>query len=346
MILSIRKDGFGQRVKSLMYAMRFSKSIGHDYQFLWEEKTGSYGALHACKNANDIFEKAYYEKYFVDNLPEKYTPLNSALKREDILYKNNFYTVNGVSEKEVFDACAYKSEFLEIGFNEDIKKSIKFAFSIDVNPETKAIHLRGGDICYGPLKGKSILFQDKVITIPLAKKIIEDSKTDIIVFSQDPDFNLFLNQYDNVIFASDLKKESMQEGVSSVIFDVVLMSRCQEIYAGTSAIPELAAMISGTKLSTALDAYHCQFIVDYLDELVFKDDFKYNKDLEFYFLINLFYYSAIISDVVRMRKISGRMLVVNPENPQSILFGYFFNKEMTEKILKENYFKIKKIMFW
>jgi len=335
MIYSTRDDGFCQRLKSLLRVIRASEIFNEDYRFIWRKKGGEYGAFHACEDVLDVFSKEYVKRKHVTELPGIVDV--SAME----LSKGVTGNYNIIEGWDFLDSRGenYSREFSSIGFSDSINSAITFGKTIDIGSKPVAVHVRGGDICYGVGKNNSFEFQDKVITIPLAKDIARRSDGRVIFFCQDEGFKEKLTGVENAIFPEDLCKDLGMSKLESLMFDVILMSRCEAVFGGKSAVPEVAAMIAGAKQYHPLDKYSPEDIASISRSGELFSDCAQDDDIIYFSLINSLYYSILsecnqndIKDIVK------EAVSVNPNSFQSLFFGYVYEREFLKNCLLGNKF--------
>lgn len=330
MIYSTRNDGFCQRLKSLLRVIRAGEIFDKDYRFVWRKKSGEYGAFHACEDVLDVFSEEYVKRKHVLELP---SVVDISAKDLNKSMAGNYNIIEGWDFLDSKDEN-YSREFSSIVFSDSINSAIDFAKSIDIGSKSVAIHVRGGDICYGAGKNNSFEFQDKVITIPLAKDIARRSDGRVIFFCQDDEFKEQLRGVENAIFPEDLCKNLEMSKLESLIFDVILMSRSGAIFGGTSAVPEVASMLTGAKQYHPLDKYSPGEISSISRSFEFFSDCAHDNDIIYFSLINSLYYSILSeSKLGDIREIVKEAISVNATSFQSLFFGYFYERDFLERRL-------------
>ncbi len=281
-IVSMRTDGFGQRLKVLLFAMRVSKYFDLDMKFVWDRKGGAYGKYHACEEADQTFSSDFLSMHYLEDTPEGVGFNPSKFKEADYFLNDTCYLVNWFSDS-LNHLGGYEREFFSVGFSDVIKSAISAANKISIDSPSSAVHLRGGDILYGPLRCFSTLFQDKIIPISIAKELVSDKSVTWFVFAQDESVSSHLRGFDNVVVSSDLQGDFLTS-VEKVIFDIVLMSRCDRIFGGSSAVCELASLISGVKVIGVSDLYSD----DKINSSIKNDELFMNSLYDKYLMSQLF----------------------------------------------------------
>lgn len=250
MFLANRNDGFGQRLIMLLKAIRLSNLVSQDYKFTWHEKKGEHGSYHAAQDIKHVFSESFIKNHFSNEfIPHSIAQVK---KSEDLLRFDNtkIYAVYSRKLLPYLDQVnpVYLEELNAVKFSDKVNIAIDLAKSVKLDEKAIAIHLRGGDICFGPLKHKSIMFQDKVVPLSVAKTIITHATSSVVVFTQDEKFKRYLSGVGRVIFSDDLMGSGFEDNIEKTMFDIILMSRCETIVGRDSAIPIVASMISGVKI--------------------------------------------------------------------------------------------------
>lgn len=320
-IISIRDDGFCLRLKVMLTALRLANKYNMGMKFMWNEKKGLYGSFHACSDVNEVFSKKFIEKSYLKKRPESGVVLNSKNFNKHKLENQSGLDFLLASEVEL-DGGAYNEEFNEIGFSEKMKNAIKLAESINVD-NVYAMHLRGGDLVYGPLKIYSLIHNDKVMPISVAKEIISISDKKMIIFAQDETVKNELRSFDGTVISSDLST-GLHSREELLIFDLVLMSRCEKIYGGTSGVCQVASLLSGKEILSVYNKYTDSDICS----LILKDEmYKNNQydELMLSFLDIAVYYHSY--DLCEKRAVLEKAVGRDSENYGSklILFFTFFD---------------------
>lgn len=325
MLLVDRNDGFGQRIKALLQGIRLSGLTGQPYKFLWNEKGGIYGSFHSCPPVHEVFNDDYISLHFSKSLASNVAlRLNSQADINEI-NEHDIYSVDGRSR--FLDGLneTYIEEFDKIGFSEKVSSAIAAAYSITLPKIITAIHLRGGDICFGPLKRKSIIFQSKVVPISLAKAIISELDGEALIFSQDEEFKDYFTNFENVIFSSDLMVNSLSSSLEKTIFDIVLMSRCGRIVGGDSAVPLVASMMSGVEIRSPLTYFTSKDIIESIEKDSSFENNLYDLNTQYFITMNLIFH-CLMNGIYeeKMSYLVNKVYLADELSAQSLLFIYLY----------------------
>lgn len=259
--LAKRTDGLGERLRGIINAMALSSIYGGDFKFAWSSNLAK-NEWHSTGTVEKIFSKDFIEKFLIGgdkiSLFKNVSDFFVGCEGDGLFFCDQSIPhfeklINNNPKDDYFKYIEERRKaFWRVGFSNQISDAIDLAKSVKLNKNTIALHLRAGDLIYGNFK-QNISYIGKAIAYPLAFKIAEDAKQagfDVLVFGQDKDLMSIFSKKFNAILAPNLIAEEM--GVNeSAIFDVVLMSRCDKIYAGNSGFSTLSASIG--------DAEHWHF---------------------------------------------------------------------------------------
>ncbi|MCE7520572.1 hypothetical protein LZG37_20745 [Halomonas titanicae] len=296
-IVAARTDGFGQRLKVILLAMKIANNTGLNLRFIWDEKVGEYGSYHSCGDVSDIFSCDFVTEHYLKSIPEGNVFNVDLLKENSSFKRDGFYIL-----PRYYDLYSdgFKREFSDIKFSKPLEKAVENANKVVFEKPTYAMHIRGGDILYGPLRRYSIIHQGKIIPISIAKALLKDKNKNWMVFAQDESVQDYLRGFDNVDISSDFH-ESLITNAEKTIFDMVLMSRCLKIYGGNSGVCDIASMISGNAV-TNIDA---EFSANDIVKIISDDDYYKRKEYDDYLMSQLsttiYFYEN--NKVIRSRKI-------------------------------------------
>lgn len=254
-IVAIRTDGFGQRLKVIISAMQIAVENDLLMRFLWDVKAGEHGKFHSCEPVEEIFSKEFISKHYLGKKPSgpDFYKIKNLIDSEEssILLSREV----GLKPSQFFEL------FENVGFSSKMKNAIALARKVPLSGAS-GLHLRGGDILYGPLRRFSTIHQGRIIPLPIAKVMVNsEPRKQWIIFAQDEPVQKVFEKYENVISSSAFH-DKLESNAEKFIFDVVLMSRCEQIFGGHSAICEMASLLSGIKTNFIDKFFSEQEIVD------------------------------------------------------------------------------------
>lgn len=264
---SIRQDGLGERLRALLNAKKIARINDGYFYFAWEDNTLDF---HSVDNVQKTFSQDYIDKHYKD------------LKQIKSLHTIDISETKNISKEylSLYDGIVvgqgsqpFKYDFDSIGFSEENKIAIKKAFNVTISENTVAIHLRAGDIVYGIYRFNNSFYY-KVIPVYVLDMLIKDlqrSGKGVLIFGQDIEFCRHIVEKYNILFSIDTMDKEFNEN-QAAIFDIVLMSRCNEIFAKLSGFAILSSLIGD---SGNLKDYKAMFtqaeIISAFDESILED---------------------------------------------------------------------------
>ena len=258
-VVAERTDGLGIRLLAILQAMHLADLLGAKFAFTWSDKSDR--AHHATPSAAETFREEYLAQYVVKprqaGIVENTEPVNEiedlqrmaeGAKGWRLRETKSFKWLPGVTR--FAPPGRYRKHFNSIGFRRYIKDAINAAREAELAADAVALHLRAGDIVYGEYRFE-LRFARKVVALPIALALVErwtaQGRT-VVLFNQDPDVAPLFRAFSNVVVAEDLAKR-FEKPIARALFEIVLMSRCAEIYAGSSGFANLAARIGDVTLT-------------------------------------------------------------------------------------------------
>ncbi len=254
--LTTRRDGFGERLRALMNAIILAERFGGTFGLIWEESREHDKAAHAILPAERTFAAAFLAAHVLSPgasgaRPRGTRPLTPAALRAGggrfRVEQHDLATVLPDLDPPL-GREAGAAAFRRIRFSDPLERARAAAEAVDLGGTAAAIHLRAGDIIYGPhrLVGH---FASKVVAWPLALGLAERLAAAghrVIVFGQDQALCRHAAAGAGRLFAGDLAAEQGFDLHQSVLFEIALMARCSEIFAGASGFALAACQIAGT----------------------------------------------------------------------------------------------------
>lgn len=269
MIVALRTDGLGERLNAMVNGMYIASRLDYGFGFVWEssgswQKLGVATSLHAVSPMRDFFSEEFIDEY---SLPSDFK-LNGLLDiegrevgeshLESKLSDNSFngwiaprLDLRQVLDKHISpDPGQLGAAFREISFSDRIEKVIAQARSSNIPSNCVALHLRSGDIFYGPYR-KLVNYTYKGLTLPIAKALIDKMQADgkaVLLFGQDSSVLDYLRKDKGCLVQEDFSMNRHLAADEQAMFDIVLMSRCEAIIAGSSGFAKLASWIGNRQL--------------------------------------------------------------------------------------------------
>lgn len=265
-------DGFGERLKAMMNAMLMARTFDGHFYFNWEPLQGTPDFLksQSVDIRENTFSPEFIEKHHLDK--EKLTSINigefQALAQDEtfeskirnydgVVIRQNLanFQRTALSARKVNVQVEYPGIFESIVFSEPLARVKDLADRVDLATNTVAIHLRAGDVVYGAARTVG-RFAPKSIPFPLVIDFIGQGKAsgrDFLVFGQDEEFLTHLKQAFEVKLARDYLHDFT--ATEAALFEICLMSRCREIYAGTSGFASVASRRGQSPISSLYSCF-------------------------------------------------------------------------------------------
>ncbi|WPL15230.1 hypothetical protein Thiowin_00113 [Thiorhodovibrio winogradskyi] len=273
-LIAGRRDGFGERFKAILDGLAVSRYRDIDFGFMWPRRIGVYQAFNAIESINATFSSEFAKEFhFLEDDLRNFDsvrplPSGTALSKEvleEILAKDRG-SVAIIYEK--IDIDSFKDFLAKLNFAE-LFQSIKFSSNIEnirskilqffsiVDTGYSGIHIRGGDVIYGPYKN-TIFFRNKgypfALIIALTEELFRDG-VKVIAFCQDDSVDMILNSSPGVVtskaiiaevFGSRAKDFSVLE---LALADIFIMLNCNSLYGSvTSGFVGLAAKVKSIEV--------------------------------------------------------------------------------------------------
>ncbi|MCL9823598.1 hypothetical protein, partial [Helicobacter colisuis] len=287
-IVMNREDGLGSRLMLIIYSIYLAKKMGSiDYmKFTWEEDSfrqddafnysfrkedkSSLVIGMAVESKEEVFDKAFIEKHYID--PESLKPdlINSQLMQGKIRslvtlkqkFKNSkekffpfsagvelYHLFLDLNKNEVREFCS-KHVIWEIKFSDKVQKMINKAYMDAKNlGEYTCIHLRSGEAIYDyyPIRkfGKRGVYHASYLALGL--EIAKREKGKVILVGDDIGSLEYLVEVigeDRVISVESLRDTSEYSNMQLFFYDVFFMSKAKRLYGTSSALVRTACLIS------------------------------------------------------------------------------------------------------
>ncbi len=270
-ILVRREDGLGERLRAIVQGSYLANYLQLEFKFCWPSKRFA-SEFHAIESEEKIFASHFLQKHFLRDLPKGFkaylkvsqnNKIALPLKLDELLadgfkglYFDDLDVRRVLKDDSDPDLSSNLAEaFQKIEFSDQLSQVMNTVQTIKLSNKTVAIHIRGGDIVYGPYRFFQH-FQDKVLPLPIAKYLLNTLVSqgyEPIVFVQDEAVKNVFKNLPNIRLSSDFLKETYSN-LEQAFFDILLMSRCTQIFAGSSGFAELAAVISGQTVQQSIQA--------------------------------------------------------------------------------------------
>jgi hypothetical protein len=257
-----RTDGLGERMRAFVNALALSQVYDAEFKFFWDSRSDYNENFHAIGEKESFFSQSFIEKHHVELADiQGAKPIESFFENfDDGIYFCNQdiprYLFKGKDDVFFKFRKALSRAFDYINFTDSINSVFDFVNQIELSNSTVALHLRAGDMVYGPYKS-SLGWLNKVITFPVASKLIDEavgSGKCVLIFGQDAELINFFIKKENVLSASEFVPHGLGR-IERAFFDISLMGRCCSIYGGSSGFSLLSSIIGNTNFIRHYSCY-------------------------------------------------------------------------------------------
>ncbi len=275
-VVAARQDGLGERLNAILNGMFLAHQLGFEFAYHWPptssaERLGVDKALHAIGGEEEFFSSDFIARYSIPDFNSKgfVEVRGKGLTREHLVRKTEDPDFAGwlAPRLDLDDLLVEQlrpnpdfnlgSVFNEIEFHETVAAAIRAARSLDIPAHCVGVHLRSGDIFYGAYR-KLVHYTYKGVTLPIAKAIISSiaqSGGRVLLFGQDRDVLQYLKKVTGAMTMEDLHAPKFVSSTVQAMFEIVLMSRCERIVAGSSGFAKQASWIAGIRVEHPADFF-------------------------------------------------------------------------------------------
>jgi hypothetical protein len=263
-VVAARRDGLGERLNAILNGLWLAEKFNADFRFVWSEDMNgpAQSKDHAIVAAEEFFADSFIRQYMINSFDRGQYPELKGVNLTIDQARGSLIPLKGwqaprLGLKEIFWAgdnntteFSLQAVFDRIEFHPDIRQAIESARAVELSERTVGFHLRSGDVFYGPYR-KWLHYTYKGITLPVAKAMIVEALRKgkgVLIFGQDKEVIRYLCAQYGVLSVDQVQTGKFKSDAAQAMYELVLMSRCQEIYAGSSGFAKQASWISGTKL--------------------------------------------------------------------------------------------------
>lgn len=265
-----RDDGIGARLDALVDAIALAEYYNAEFRFSWIEIQVP-GGWHAVKTSAQVFSQDFIDRYWVEAAQSTdMIPIDDFLKKPDYFIQKSMETGELLVELSWFIPewwlKAAGPDFLsqvrpeswrKIAFADHLMEILDYADGLDIPPNTVGVHLRAGDVLYGNERFNHGAFT-KIIPYQLASHFLNKCQKNgrtAILLGQDAGLCKALADAHQVLWVEDLVPTESWSHLERELFDIALLSRCNEIVGGTSAFLLAAASRGGKKVHEISEIY-------------------------------------------------------------------------------------------
>lgn len=242
-----RTDGFGERLRAILNTIVLARLYSSNFYFTWSDIGDKHRDFHAISSASEIFEETFIDEHLVNKEDLENLRLIKINKAKNIGL-DNLVGYDGVSLDQGYlkesIQYRYSQAFNEIKFSEALDTAKTDAKELKLPTKLVAIHLRAGDLVYGMFR-YSNMYYSKAVPPYVAEVVINKFKNKgykVLIFGQDYSFCNRLAENTGATYVDNIKNKNYTD-TQSALFDITLMSRCNEIVAGFSGFAIVAKWI-------------------------------------------------------------------------------------------------------
>ena len=268
-VLSQRGDGLGERLNSLLNAMRLAEILDVDFRFTWPIGVVGKEPHHAIVGPREFFSADFVAAHLMSTAEARGGFVVPAGPADDLdsLQRQLAAAERGLKapgrplstriDPEAVPAASrgFSAEFDAVGFHPSIEAAIAAARAVPLGARTAGIHLRAGDNLFGHYRAWTAYWY-KVVPIPVARALIAQFQAEgreVLVFGEDTRAIADLCETTGATDASTKRPTPGMPPAEAAMFDLVLLSRCDRIISGWSGFAIQAASISDKHVERHLD---------------------------------------------------------------------------------------------
>lgn len=201
--VAMNTDGFGERLRAIMNAMLMARTFNGKFVFNWDAMLYPPEVLksHSVNSREETFSFDFLRKYHIgsDDLKKMQIIELAGLRPGETLeskmggpevvqvrHELGQFQKDLLKSKGVVPASHYVHLFESISFSSRLERVKRLADAINLPENTVALHLRAGDVIYGPERAIG-RFAAKCFPYPLVFEFIQECQeagTALLVFGQ------------------------------------------------------------------------------------------------------------------------------------------------------------------
>ena len=258
LIAATRDDGLGGRLLAMVNAKSLADALGYRFGFTWNDKAIVDKTFHIVDVVEAIFSPEFIERHWLgrkikaadfgvlDNRAFTRSSLDISTRRGN--YQGwicNEFNVWKSFHGEGADRVRRSETLRAFGFSQSVKQAIGAADKSPFPGPVVALHLRSGDIVRGKFRVR-LDFGDKVIPSTLAKAIVSKLSSQgltTLLIGQDRPTLEYLKSETGALLTDDFGADEFADQTLKAFFEMALMARCQQIYAGSSVFATIASVM-------------------------------------------------------------------------------------------------------
>lgn len=283
--VSLRTDGFGERLNTMLSAMRLARLMGLDFRYSWTSHLEQ-DEQHAIEPAASMFTQEFRDSYEMDNDSTAILSLGPDGQTLEELDRRLIRGIGLSCKSHGLDrhlspqdfpglAEGYSREFNEIGFAEQRETAVQAARDLHLEKGVAAIHLRGGDLVIGMYR-EWPRWMNKAMCLPVARAVVRHLQAEghsVIVIGQEQDVLDELRDTEGTQSIDELPQPTWTSRADKALFDLIVLSRAEPLAAGTSGFAQQASMIAGRAVVSPNELFSAE-----QQHRIIVDDLALNED--------------------------------------------------------------------
>lgn len=261
-LVAQRTDGFGERMKAILIGLTLSDILGRPFKFRWQVRNLPFDQ--GMPPQEEVFDEAFIAEYsldesrigdaklvrFADLWQGNYDRALQQARRQGVFYLDIPQNLSSAQLDPGPPADWLRrvsGNAAKVGYAPMLALARAEAEKVNLGAQEgglpAAIHLRAGDMVYGDYRMRDRL-HFKCCPYPLAKYLADKERQQgrqAILFGQDKAVLAFLKSACGALSARDFVDAYDFDPMQEIVFEIALMSRCREIYAGSSGFATLAS---------------------------------------------------------------------------------------------------------
>ena len=264
-VAATRTDGLGGRLLAMVNAKALADRMGCRFGFTWNGQSIKQMQFHMVERVDKVFSADFVEKHWLGEEIDitRYGVLGGAFTRDSLeadarrtglqgwtcddfnvlkSWRQGWFKAQLPANKP---AALRHRAFGGFGFSPAIKAAIAAAGQRRFARPAAALHLRSGDIVYGSYRTR-LEFGEKVIPAPLARQVVSklaEKGLATLLIGQDQAMLDYLKSETGALLTEDFGANEFADQTHRAFFEMALMARCRQIYAGSSVFATIASVM-------------------------------------------------------------------------------------------------------
>jgi hypothetical protein len=262
--VSDRTDGLGERLRALTNAIYLANRYNARMFYEWKNRQGGTRIFHSIEEEFNVFSQDFIDLHSYSTNEAELSRLDHVVELGDFCKQGGYLCLSEnlrirVNQSPVYRYIpetkahyvhgGFKEAFSKVRFCNQISERIDYAQKAVLPEKATAFHLRAGDIIYGNgTLNKSARFCGKGIPWEIADLIIGRIRSEggnVVLFGQDTSLLSYLAAKHHAYLATAFLDPDAKTSIEIAIQEILLMSRCARILAGSSGFAFLSSSLAG-----------------------------------------------------------------------------------------------------